>query len=309
MGAKTPAHYFYWPFGLTIVFYFKKSCLLPFLLYLSWIPYIFYSHYHMGLLVSPIILLYITLLDRKTSYTYIGPLIITLCLIGYIFYRDHQNILIVTQMTLSLILAFLLRYISPANHRKNRLSGSSYLKKTREHPLFEPIYFIKSSYDRTSGSGQGSSSFFLLIPFTLILLFPLPVERVFVPEFPQVGEITKHLDYQQEILYRKNWDSPVQVNDYIWENQSGKILEVPSEKSSKSERNLTRNSGYAYSFLLNHSFNKEAFGFSAEQYFYKYSIFSIILLFFLYKVLFLSIKKEGMDKLFFISNRRGRKVA
>jgi hypothetical protein len=302
--------------GIVIIFFYKKKCFFPFLIFLSWCPFLFFSGYQWGIIVTPLVLVEIFMFNGNRNLKFNLPAFSALMLIAVISISISKKISFFLQIILTLILVFSLKYSIATkkeyslNRRKIKRKIFQSNKQT-EHNLFEPVFFNKERSLKWHSLSTRSERYFifLLLPFLFLLLIPFPQKGSNHLKAPYPEEINHHLIYQRDILYQKDWNSQNIANEYTWDRASGQIIQTPLIREKDQISLPSYDSHFVYSFLLNSFLLEESLGFSGEQLFYKYTIFSIMMLFFLHTIIFLAKENEGKDRLFFISNRRGRKVA
>ncbi|MDC7221990.1 MAG: hypothetical protein PQJ59_18820 [Spirochaetales bacterium] len=313
----------YLALGLFNVYRYGKASLVPLTLQALWLPCLLLSQEGWVLFVPLVIYWEIMFWENWNDFFCMLPYGLTLILISLIFTFSGGAALFMGFLLLSLLLGFFVKEEFSSSRRKpgkiRQFSQPRFSLNWRrtEHDLFAPAYFSAKIPPVPQPAVERAFRRDFSLP---VLLLALPLFFVFSSEnhldelIPGKKDFFHHIFYQENILYSPVWgdESPLELLHYSRNDETGEIVETREIKAefSPSWMNETRSSygeGFADSLVLGEA--KEGLYVKIKFNFDKYSIFAIIVLFFMSKMFLPYWRDRSKQKKSFQIIKRGREVA
>ncbi|MBN2626512.1 MAG: hypothetical protein JXA95_07595 [Spirochaetales bacterium] len=298
---------------------FRNHAFIPLLIQVLWLPGLLVSTGALLAVLPFIIFCEINFLLGFPRLRKILPEAVLLLIFGIFIIRRGGSPIIPGELFLTLSAGILLKgRMRPDMNEITRKVRKPLFHKKTEHPLFEPAYFgpapAQSLWDQ--GIGEGALSLILALVMALPFLFPYATGKTDPFRIPGQGEFLNHIYYQENILYAPAWGdrSPLRVNNYRWERETGRILVDNSAVARFSDEWIHNRvelykRGYGDSFILSLPPGTITLPQIYLFDFDKYMKFAIIILFFLSKLVLSGWKTSGTEKKSLQINKRGREVA
>ncbi|MDC7224189.1 MAG: hypothetical protein PQJ60_10645, partial [Spirochaetales bacterium] len=305
--------------ALVFLFRYRSASLWPLLIQIIWFPLLFSGEPGVRLFIPLLVYWEVALLRRWRNRREMAPFGAALLVMAVVLAGQGRFFFLFAELILSLGAGFLFRKkFYPAQDFKRPLPArrrSLFPKKT-EHPLFEPSYFapLSPAPSRNSGEAVKELSWPVLL-FMLPLLLPLSGGEESSWEIPGIDEYYQHYFYQENILHAPVWGSEESLvkETFSWDKVTGEIQEheeVVAEFSPSWKENVNKLyfKGFADSLVPMLSEGGKTLALNYKTEFDKYTIFAIIVLFFISKLVVPLWNRSGREKKSLQIIKRGREV-